>query len=201
MTITSKRQSRGFTLIEMIGVLAVVAILASLLIPKIYEAIDNARLSHTVMSVQTMKTAVLEHYAKFLSLNSSNGTPLIVPGSYRNFDSVLLAEGLIDKPFAPKLGTNATIQLVDVSQPSGDATKGDYDLDGDGNGDMSGANFVVEAFISSVTQAEARALNDLLDGPSLGEAPNNRNATDAAGRVVYNKTGAFFDVHIYLTHH
>src|SRR5215470_16307586 len=39
-------RSRGFTLIEMIGVLAVIAILAALLVPKIFEAINNARVNN-----------------------------------------------------------------------------------------------------------------------------------------------------------
>jgi len=41
----SKTGAKGFTLIEMIGVLAMIAILASMLIPKIYEAINSARIS------------------------------------------------------------------------------------------------------------------------------------------------------------
>src|SRR5206468_1519070 len=112
MTRNSRRKYDAFTLIEMIGVLAVIAILASLLIPKIFESINNAHMSHTVLSVQTIKTAVVEHYAKFLSLASSNGTSLPSasfsgnPPTFANFDGVLLAEGLIDKPFAPKLGTS-----------------------------------------------------------------------------------------------
>src|SRR5690242_1978505 len=106
MTSSSRRLSRAFTLIEMIGTLAVIAILASLLIPKIFQAISNAYLSQTVLSVQTMKTAVMEHYAKYLSLAASNGVPLTIPNNsaMTNFDSVLLAEGLIDKPFAPRIG-------------------------------------------------------------------------------------------------
>src|SRR3954447_17263661 len=89
-----KRNRRaGFTLIEMIGVLAVIAILAALLIPKIFEAINNARLSQAVLSCQTIKTAVLEHYGKFYSLNSSNGVPLTVV-SMSGYDAILLAEGL-----------------------------------------------------------------------------------------------------------
>jgi hypothetical protein len=36
-----------FSLIEMIGVLALIAIMASLLLPKIYEAINGSRISNT----------------------------------------------------------------------------------------------------------------------------------------------------------
>src|SRR5580765_4982667 len=67
------RAARAFTLIEMIGVLAVIAILASLLIPKIFEAINNARVNNTAVSYNTVKTSLADHYAKFGSLLSSNG--------------------------------------------------------------------------------------------------------------------------------
>src|SRR5689334_2064716 len=108
MTCNPRRPPSAFTLIEMIGVLAVVAILASLLVPKIFESISKARVNQTVMGCQTIKTAVLEHYGKFLSLASSNGITLGVPaGVYTNFDGVLLGEGLIDALFAPKLGASA----------------------------------------------------------------------------------------------
>src|SRR5436309_145540 len=99
MTRPSRRHCQAFTLIEMIGVMAVIAVLASLLVPKIFESISSARIAHTALSCQTVKTAVLEHYGKFLSLASSNGIPVTVADSYDNFDAVLLAEGVIDKLF------------------------------------------------------------------------------------------------------
>src|SRR5438093_2514202 len=110
-----RRPEHAFTLLEMIGLLAIIAILAALLVPKIFEAIQSARLGHTLLSCHTIKTAVLEHYAKFLSLASSNGIPLAVPPTYDSFDSILLAEGLIDKLFDPKIGATASIQLRNVS--------------------------------------------------------------------------------------
>src|SRR5213079_1357914 len=60
---------QGFTLIEMIGVLAVIAILASMLIPKIFEAINSARINNTVQSYNAIKTAVMDHYGKYGAIN------------------------------------------------------------------------------------------------------------------------------------
>src|SRR6266436_5964276 len=67
----SKNQKRlgAFTLIEMIGVLAVIAILAAVLIPKVFEAINNSRINNASMSCDTVKTAIADHYAKYGSLN------------------------------------------------------------------------------------------------------------------------------------
>ena len=69
-----RKSSQAFTLIEMIGVLAVIAILASMLIPKIFEAINNSKINNAAVSYNTVKTALADHYAKWGSLLSSNGT-------------------------------------------------------------------------------------------------------------------------------
>src|SRR5207247_7197476 len=95
-----KRRSGAFTLIEMIVVSAIIAILASLLITKIFESMNNAKISQTQLSYQTIKTAVIEHFAKFNSLASSNGVPFNVvngDGNNGDYDKILLAEGLLDK--------------------------------------------------------------------------------------------------------
>ena len=65
----SRKSSQAFTLIEMIGVLAVIAILASMLIPKIFEAINSARINNTVQSYNAIKTAVMDHYGKYGAIN------------------------------------------------------------------------------------------------------------------------------------
>src|SRR5436305_1449997 len=113
ISLTRRSARKGFTLIEMIGVLAVIAILASLLIPKIYEAINNSRISNTVLSYNTVKTALADHYAKYGSINSSNGTALSVAASLTNYDRILLAEGFLDKPFIVKIGnSDAWVQAI-----------------------------------------------------------------------------------------
>ena len=185
--------------------LAVIAILAALLIPKIFESISSARIGATLLSCQTIKTAVLEHYGKFLSLASSNGVALNVVDSYDGFDGILLAEGLIDKPFDPKMGSSAVIRLRNVASYTA-ATSVDprdgfsaYDLDGDGINDIVGTQFLVEATISGLTVADAKALNDSLDGALLGESASGQ---DFKGRLTYHKSGSNpLVVHIYLTHH
>src|ERR1051325_5566884 len=76
MKITShpRKPAQGFTLIEMIGVLAVIAILASMLIPKIFEAINSSRINNTVQGYNAIKTAVMDHYGKYGSINYNGRT-------------------------------------------------------------------------------------------------------------------------------
>src|SRR6266542_3630066 len=108
-----KMEAKVFTLIEMIGVLAVIAILASLLIPKIYEAINNARINNAALSYNTVKSALADHYAKFGSLTSSNGTVITAgTGEATNFDKVLITEAFLDKPFNVKIGTGSYVEVV-----------------------------------------------------------------------------------------
>src|SRR6516225_6789704 len=93
----------GFTLIEMIGVLAVIAILAAVLIPKVFEAINNARVNNAGMSVNSMKTSCIDHYAKFGTFPTDGSTTPPTPIAtlpYDAFDTILVKEGLADKPFA-----------------------------------------------------------------------------------------------------
>ena len=110
----AKSKTSAFTLIEMIGVLAVIGILAALLIPKIFEAINNARINSAAASIAAVKTAVADHYAKFGSLQSSNGSPLSVASPVLGFDTILLNEQFIDKPLSVKIAdpTNTFVELV-----------------------------------------------------------------------------------------
>ena len=78
-----------------------------------------------------------------------------------------------------------------------DGVNGNYDLDGDGKSDVSGAAFVLEVVIPGVNELDARPLNDRLDGPRLGVAAGQ---SDFIGRVVYPAAGpdGTTTVHIYL---
>src|SRR2546422_721572 len=109
ISLNQKSARKGFTLIEMIGVLAVITILASLLIPKIFEAINNVRISNAALSYNSIKTATADHYAKFGTLPIANF-----------FDRLLVTEGFADKNFSVKIGADPAVaagatQRVDVA--------------------------------------------------------------------------------------
>src|SRR5438552_1708164 len=159
----SRKSKQGFTLIEMIGVLAVIAILASMLIPKIFEAINSARINNTIQSYNAIKTGVLDHYGKYGAINLLGTTQTAYAAGSAQMNAydrqILLPEALIDKPFVARVGTNWVIQAV-AGGLTTDAVTGinsSYDLDGSGtaNNDAGGASFVVEAVISSVATADA----------------------------------------------
>ena len=157
-------------------------------------------MDQVLASVRAIKTAAAEHCARFGSLASRNGTPFAVPASFDHYDSVLLSEQLLDRPFEARLGTSTTVRLLNVSghsfEPSVGFVDGAYDLDGHGAG-LAGASYVLEAVISGVSETEAKALNDALDGPALGANPGE---DDSRGQFTYRggDPARAREVHIYI---
>jgi prepilin-type N-terminal cleavage/methylation domain-containing protein len=190
-----KKNTSAFTLIEMIGVLAVIAILAALLIPKVFNAINSARINNTAVSIDTMKTAVTDHYGKYGSFNLLNGTGTPLTPPVTNYDSILLQEGLLDQPFAVKIGAGSTVQLVTGSNANN--TTG-YKLDGVTNLTVNMA-FVCEVVISNVLPQDALDLNALIDGSNTNLGAGNLTSPDAGGRVEYTLNGGLATVYVFLT--
>jgi prepilin-type N-terminal cleavage/methylation domain-containing protein len=201
-SVNNKKESKkreAFTLIEMIGVLAVIAILAAMLIPRVFEAINNARVNNAAVTCETLKAAAADHYGKYGKLDYLFGTNgLTAP--ITNYDTaVLMREGLLDKPFSVKIGggdpsTNCVLQLVAGGQENGGRG---YQLDGTLNTMTTNAQFVLEAVIYGVSAADAKDLNDRIDGGTLS-AP--LAALDAKGRVEYQAIVGSGTVYVYLTH-
>ena len=202
----------GFSFVELIGVLAVIAILACVVVPRISRqadparvagAVNQAQVAEVLASVQAIQTAAAQHCARFGSLASRKGTPFPVAATYDQYDSILLSEQLLDRPFWSKLGTRATVRLMKIDRSSWAGrlgfVEGVYDLSGRGGNDVAGAAYLLEAVISGVTEAEAEALNDGLDGPALGANPGE---DDSRGKVTYGggDPAKPREVHIYITH-
>ena len=200
-----RQATRAFTLIEMIGVLAVIAILAALLIPRVFSAINDARVNSACVNIETVKTALADHYGrygKFDQLYGTNATPLNAPVTavVANYDGlILIPEGLLDKPFACSIAGGdpqaaSTIEICAGGQDNGAAG---YALDGITNG-TSSAQYVLEAKLSNVSAQDAKDLNDRIDGTSLGAA--NVTLADTKGRVEYAApANGTTTVYIYIT--
>jgi prepilin-type N-terminal cleavage/methylation domain-containing protein len=195
-TNVNNRNSRGFTLIEMVGVLAVIAILAALLVPKIFAAINESRYANTVASVNSVKAATMTYFGKYGKFAMANGVAMPTGGT-NSWDSVLLTEGLLEKPFTPRMGDGtATVEVITDS-----GAEASFDFDGSGNFTTStNGTWSVICVISNVPLVDAYELSKRIDGDTLS-ATNASTTSDYKGRVKYNVTsGNTGPVWIYLAH-
>ena len=185
MSIRSRKIS-GFTLIEMVGVLAVIAILAALLVPKIFAAINDSRYSNAVASINSVKTATMDYFGK----NGSFARTL-------TFDTVLVSSNHLERPLACKLAeTSASAQVVALAAAAAvgnlDGKGGNYTLD---NLSTLTGDSVVQIKLEGVALNDARELSNRIDGPTLSTAAG----ADTLGRVVYENLPAT-TVFIYIAH-
>ncbi|MBX3746246.1 MAG: prepilin-type N-terminal cleavage/methylation domain-containing protein [Verrucomicrobiae bacterium] len=216
-----KKARGGFTLVEMIGVLAIIAILASLLIPRVFQAIGDSKISNAATTCNSIKAAVNEYYGKHGLIAGPGGTSLtFTNGISEDWDlTTLVAEGVAEKPFSVRIGNGQigsanngsrlrVIQIganVATNAPvATDMDAGTYALDGSDVNRVIGS-LVVEAVIVGVDHQDAKSLNDRLDGPTLGEPLVDSGGSplpDLKGRVKYTTpdAGGKVDVHIYLAH-
>lgn len=218
------RRRSGFSLVEMIGVLAIIAILAVIIVPKVFATIASSRITNAVASANSVKSSVSEFAGKYGTLPLANTTLRI--------DDLLVKAGLLESRFSVKVGnapsgsqggtwalvngawvgtaggTNQNAAPIQSRIISVNSTQGSPAT-------ANGANFclspstplnlttdslpansrVIVAVIAGVTPTEALELSRRIDGDSLSETDSS--TADARGKVVYN-VGATRNVYIYL---
>lgn len=201
MKTTQQRNPRsGFTLIEMVGVLAVIAILAALLVPKIFAAINESRLNNAVGSINSCKTAAMNYFAKYGRFGKADGTAYTTAEltAGQNWSPVLVSSGFMEKAFASRVGDSSSQLRVQAAvSDDADATNIQFDLDGTGsNADIPTGSAVLYVRLNNVAIDDARELSQRIDGegtlsPTSGD--------DIEGRVKF-ADGNTTTVYIYLAH-
>lgn len=207
---TEGNQSKGFTLIEMIGVLAIIGVLAAVLVPKVMDAVARSKVSGTALVFNTLKTAAVDYYSKSNSFPTRNGTgtadTAVTAG---RFDADLVSGGFIDKLVTVPIGTTLTTGALTtrthvrsrVATVSGAVTvtaanSGDnFDLDNNAaTADFTTGTMVVSLMIPGVALKDAIALNGFIDNV------NNSGLTgaDNRGRCMYSAPAANGTVTVYL---
>jgi prepilin-type N-terminal cleavage/methylation domain-containing protein len=215
---TTKKGTHGFTLVELIGVMAVIAILSAMLIPKIFDAINSARIEHAAASINTIRTAVASHYTKYGAFADSTGTFFTPTGvaadqadDAADFDTlVLMKDRMIDKRFSVKLGdqlatTLVRVRVIEAATTTADITESsaNYDFDGVADAvDTNNGSLVVEAVITGVNANDAKELKEMIDGNDLTNPTPAIGSAATLGRVKYPAiaSGETGTVLVYIYH-
>jgi type II secretory pathway pseudopilin PulG len=210
----------------MIGVLAIIAILAVVIVPKVFSTIASSRITSAIGSVTSLKSAVSEFAGKFGTVPVANTTLRV--------DDLLLEAGMLDSRFAVKIGNPASGSQGGAWTLTNGAWVGtaggtnqnatpvqsrliSANSNQNAPATANGSNFclnpsvplnlatdslppgsrVITAVIAGVTPTEAHEISRRLDGDNLSE-PDSTTA-DSRGKVVYT-TGATRNVYIYVAH-
>lgn len=209
---------KGFTLVEMIGVLAIIAVLAVVIAPKVFNAIRSSRVNGTLVTIDTFKTISADFVGQHGSFPVTNNNSRI--------DDLFIAAGLTDERFSSKIGLQADVYAIAgatwtrgtngvwtaaggsnqsstsriicrTSNTTTPNTAGGTNYQIDGSTNIKSGSRIISAMLESVPEAEARELSERVDGIGLSTA----TGADAKGKVVYNNpSNGLTDVYVYMMH-
>jgi len=171
--------TQGYSLLELVLVLAIVSVLVGLLLPKGFDALRNARVQQVAGTVNTLKTALTDYLSMAggngsLPRTEGTGVPCsgaalsgatdIAKGNGARLDAVLLAAGKIERPLSLRMGSQFFASTGTSNEMTWSQT--------------------VQAFVmtpdaaplrnwSAITRVEARTANPALL-PSAGQGANFR---------------------------
>ena len=203
----------------MIGVLAIIAVLAVIIVPKVFSTIASSRITSASSSVGAIKTAIAEFAGKYGTIPLTNNNSRI--------DDLLFTDGLMEGRFNVKIGTQPgnppiagatwtraagawtaaggaaqTTQsriICQTSTATAPATANGTNFQLSGATNLPTGSRVVSAVLVGVTSNEAREVSLRIDGESATSA---LGAADSAGKVVYAAPSAagVTNVYIYIAH-
>ena len=171
---------KGFTLMEVIGVMAVIAIIAAVATPQIFQAIEDARITSLVNGANDVRTAVAKYYQdteqwprhisdsssnhqRQLMFNAADASNTPIPG----WDGPYLEAPLVN-PLSP--GSQLDVQVTNDSALA-------CDINGDGTPDGTFITYLVDG----IDDDTANTISDMLD--SDGDQTTGNSAWNVAGRV------------------
>ncbi|MDQ6951708.1 MAG: type II secretion system protein GspG [Mariprofundales bacterium] len=167
----SSRQ-RGFTMIEMIGVLAVIAILASIVAPKIFDAINESKVNAFASNIQAIQTAVASYYKDTGTLPTATGDLIASPTAVSaSWNGPYLDKNVAEMFTSLKTDVGAVGTAISFTN-SIPSTTNNFDIDGASplTGDYSGKSTILEMNFPGMSVADARAVSGVIDGDQAKNA-------------------------------
>ena len=125
------KNKKGFTLVELVVVIAILGILAGIAIPRFMDATASARGSKIVADMRTIESAVSMNYAKTGKYTISSTTDGVTSEVAMTVPNLVTAGYLASTPVAPT-GT-AKIPKNDGTTRDYTPTSTTYGIDGSGN--------------------------------------------------------------------
>ncbi len=183
---------QGFTLIEMIGVLAVIGVLAALIVPKVFDIIVSSKIDALASALKTYETAVTKYYTDMgtvMPLNTSGNPQLESSGdsatahslparlTLSRLDPLVLNSNLWPRfmgPYLEKFNTNAPPALgtkmympvksaVAYGTPVTGINEG-WDLKGDdGNSDLPSSANVAYIYVTGLSEEDFLEFDSIVD--------------------------------------
>lgn len=168
---------KGFTLIEMIGVIVIIGLVASITLPKIFEILQDARVQNVEGNLRTVRNA-LANYMKapdapgYIPITEGSGirttgTSLTaatdtVKSNAATLDTILLTANVIERPLSVKMGTQNSAPSGTSPRLTWDLTTQSFIMSPDGTPDTDW---------SRIARIEARLANTAL-APEVAQGAN-----------------------------
>lgn len=191
----------GFTLIEMIGVLAVIAILAAMVAPKIFKVINDSRVTRMAGDIRGISAGVADWYKDVRTLNPLHATTgAIVTGDNTTWNTQLFTSGGVtaglwarwqgpyieDLSAINSIGSTATIENCAATAAAvASGTCVGVDFDGDGATDVAAGRRIVWLVLQNVADADFQSLDDIMDP---GQTALTAAQRQARGKVKWDGT-------------
>jgi len=157
----NRLREKGFSLIEMIGVLAVIAILAAMVAPKVFDVIEDAKVSTLVDNVKQMTTAASKFYkdtGRFPYHNPANANAIYHQLINNNAKIANWKGPYVDEEMQSPFPTSVNYYLWYGAQG--------FDIDGDGTNDYANAAYV---YVDGLTTKQAMAVSNAIDNDAAGK--------------------------------
>lgn len=180
----------GFTLIEVVVVVAVIALLAGLVVPSVVGVTDDAKASKILGIYDTLKKACERHYAntgtlarEYTSSTSTGSHELSLTQTTAGWRGPYIDHPLVqaDNPFG------SHILVYEDFTSGGASAPGGFDLMGTGTDNATGTGQFVMFY--SVPQAVAQLVDDTLDNGVGG-------TWSSSGRVEYDSSNSRLNIYL-----